>query len=569
MTNARSDRVRIPTRVDRALVPPSYQPVLAAAAASLPDDVALYLYGSVADGRAQLPASDVDLLTIGLPPQTTRQVSLDLSGRFEHLCREVSLAPAQWQELVAPDDAGHGLRVFLAHHCVHISGPDPARLLPAFPADAAAARGLDGDVAQRLETWKQRLVAGDAPEGVARAAARKTLLAAAGLVSVLSGGWTTDRATAADRLKEIDTSLGTAAHRLLEAMRDPPTTTAEAARLLAEPVGLIADAFAQHVGLWRDDRPVGRAAGALSRVAASLMDPPATAHRDWALETALAAAPVLLHFHPDRTARDGRTVVESLLDDGQYHSQWVTGISAGLVDPSPDGQRARWERLLFGDAYVGAAPDEHPVYGALDLHGHEDGASPRFGSCALVLAPHIRSRTTLTVGDSHTAPDGGVTGRGVADRLWEVAAGVEQRGWDECAAGRFGRHLDEYVEAQVHGGVSLGEDVVAVRADRSFADGAVGDRLRELAQAHDLDLQWTQHLELSVADVDADFRGPLAAEMAGWAAGTRGVTALDAATLGRAAAAAATSSRWAAPQERLQAVKYVWHHIVARGAPVA
>ena len=48
------------------------------------------------------------------------------------------------------------------------------------------------------------------------------------------------------------------------------------------------------------------------------------------------AAVITLNFHPDRLLRDGRSVVEGLLEDGAYHNQFKTGGSARVKARCPD-----------------------------------------------------------------------------------------------------------------------------------------------------------------------------------------------------------------------------------------
>ncbi|GGU30557.1 nucleotidyltransferase domain-containing protein [Nocardioides albus] len=57
----------IVTGARRDRVPSAYEPVLAYVLGRVGPEVAVYTYGSVANGTARVPASDVDLLTIGLP----------------------------------------------------------------------------------------------------------------------------------------------------------------------------------------------------------------------------------------------------------------------------------------------------------------------------------------------------------------------------------------------------------------------------------------------------------------------------------------------------------------------
>jgi uncharacterized protein len=188
----------IVTGVDRRAVPAEYEPVLATLSAQLEayPAVASYLYGSVATGRARRGVSDVDFLTVGLPADEAAQLGSALSVEFESLCRGVEIAVAQDGDLAGTGDAAYGMRVFLKHYCVHLGGPDPSAGLPAFPADARAARGFNGDIAVHLARWREA-VDRQEPARLGRHVARKTLLATAGLVSVLDGTWTTDRELAA------------------------------------------------------------------------------------------------------------------------------------------------------------------------------------------------------------------------------------------------------------------------------------------------------------------------------------------------------------------------------------
>jgi hypothetical protein len=70
----------IRTGADRRAIPPAYAEVLAATRDAVAGRGALYVYGSVATGTAVVPASDVDLLTIGLPGDEAARVSAELSG---------------------------------------------------------------------------------------------------------------------------------------------------------------------------------------------------------------------------------------------------------------------------------------------------------------------------------------------------------------------------------------------------------------------------------------------------------------------------------------------------------
>ena len=196
----------IVTGVSRERVPAAFEPVLAAATEAVGDDVALYLHGSVATGQARLGASDVDLLAVGLPVPVAAEVGRALSARFAGSARGVEIGPARPEDFDGDAAEQYGNRVFLRHYCAHVSGPARPDL-PAFPADARAARGFNGDIAAHALGWHDAVRAGADPVALGHRVARKALLALASLVSVHDSTWTTDRATAAVRWSEVDREM--------------------------------------------------------------------------------------------------------------------------------------------------------------------------------------------------------------------------------------------------------------------------------------------------------------------------------------------------------------------------
>ncbi|XVV17465.1 DUF3626 domain-containing protein [Actinoplanes sp. CA-131856] len=287
------------------------------------------------------------------------------------------------------------------------------------------------------------------------------------------------------------------------------------------------------------------------------------------------AAPVTVNFHPDRLLSDGSTVAQRLAAEGVYRSQFETGISNGGLTAYPGGDRDRWEQRMFAGAYTGSSG--RPIYGGLNLAGYPDGASPRFGSCHLVLSEAVSLRATFSHGDSVTEP--AVVGTATTFRaVWEsllsevartgralnlAAAGpaewVRVLGVPRTVAGRA---MDDYVEAQIHGGLSLSADVAAVVVDPSFRGTSVEARLRGTG----LPVRWSPGFRLAAAEVPADLRGPEVPALAGLVAAHFGRDVLDAELVGRAAR---EPSRWAAfggRAEVLQLLKYVWHVLVLRGS---
>lgn len=197
-----------------------------------------------------------------------------------------------------------------------------------------------------------------------------------------------------------------------------------------------------------------------------------------------------LQFHPDWAHEDG-LVIESMARDGRYRSQFETGTSNGGLTAYPGGQRWRWESRLFGTRYDSSDPASRPVYGAWNRHDDAYGGSPRFGSAYLRLRPHVLERTTFCFPDSVFEP-AGVVGASELERLCSVADSSEHD------------YLDDYVEAHVHSGLSVAEDVEAVVLDPCHRTGAVAEAAGRLGCA----VEFHPGFILCTRNLDIDFRGP-------------------------------------------------------------
>lgn len=278
-----------------------------------------------------------------------------------------------------------------------------------------------------------------------------------------------------------------------------------------------------------------------------------------------------INLHPDRIAHDGRTTLESLLADGEVRTQFETGISAGGLDAVMGGARSRWERAMFGDAYAGADPYERPRYAGLALTRDPWGACPRFGSCHLVLAPHLRERTTYTWGDSVTEPEL----VGVWSALGAVLQGAEADDWvvlrDEPRPPA--ELLDVYIEAQVHAPVRLADDVETLVVDESFRGTRLEAVAEQVSRRYGVDLGWAPARVLEPVSLAPEFRSPQSVSLAQEVhtrlarAGQR----LDAELIGRAAQdvvrGGTTWTDYGDQVQVLQELKYLWHHLVAFGTP--
>jgi hypothetical protein len=314
-----------------------------------------------------------------------------------------------------------------------------------------------------------------------------------------------------------------------------------------------------------------------------------------AMRAVLGRPRVDVHFHPERTTRDGRTVVEGLLACGRLRSQFETGISSGSPSAHPGGERDAWERRLFGSAYhaIGATDADRPKYGALEALPHPDGASPRFGSCYFVLREEVAHRCSFTFGGSQeddaldragtlavfepvlaALVDELVRGNGAFgdDRLTlaDLVARLLTDGRDagNKAGWPLGRALDSFVEAQIHGPVDLQTDVRGLVADPAFRCGAIGDALRESSARFGWPLTWHPGFVMPVGDVPSHFRDYALTDLAR-RAGRGGL--LDAAAIGEAANAAERDpDAWSngdSLDEMRTRFRRLWHMLVLHGEP--
>ncbi|MFF4362649.1 DUF3626 domain-containing protein [Streptomyces sp. NPDC001604] len=247
---------------------------------------------------------------------------------------------------------------------------------------------------------------------------------------------------------------------------------------------------------------------------------------------------ITLNFHPDRLA-GGLPILQALAQDGAYHSQFVTGTSNGGLTAHPGGDRWRWESRIFGGAYDDADPHERPVYGALNFRRQVVGAAPRFGSSHFRLTADALARTTFCYPDSAAEP----TDFGVAAGMSLIALAEA----DEQDA------LNDYIEAQVHGGVLLAAHMEALVLDESYR----GTPVEAAARLLPCPVEWHPGYRLGVAELreHADYRGAEYAEL-----GAR--IAQDGRVDPRIIGDAARTGR-----HELQDLKMIWHTLARFGAP--
>jgi hypothetical protein len=310
------------------------------------------------------------------------------------------------------------------------------------------------------------------------------------------------------------------------------------------------------------------------------------------LQQLKASARVAFHFHPDRLDPKNKSVAESLLESGVYKSQFETQLSNGSLSAFPGGDRDLWEKRLFGDTYHKKDTFlESPKYGALDFLAHPDGPSPRFGSCYFLLKPSCTERCTFSYLDSNRDP----ADKGTLDQFDAVLAALFEASFsDEVVLGErlrpkqfvqsvlegfslsfqermrrpHRRILDHYVEAQVHGNVSLKDDIESLVADPSFKNTEVGNLLESLCKNFEIQMHWHAGFYLLTKEVPTDFRG---AKMPSLAERVAPDGILNAYKIGLAAKDLKMNpASWADRGDFnfvLQELKLLWHVLLRYGQP--
>jgi hypothetical protein len=292
---------------------------------------------------------------------------------------------------------------------------------------------------------------------------------------------------------------------------------------------------------------------------------------------------IALHFHPDRLFTTGKNVIDGMLQTGMYKNQFETTISAGSVSAFHGGNRDNWENEIFKGAYQLANPSERPKYGSLNITLTEDGPSPRFGSCYFLSKPEVKKRATFTYGDTYDSPKE----LGTIDSFELIHAGLLQDlfirgtalGEKDTNVDTFlrlvnrlllqpthlrtfrksSKNLDFYIEAQIHGDISLDEDIDSLIVDFSYWGTGIAKQFETLCEKYDIELLWNSGLELDVNEFPNNFRG---AEVPYYAEKFGDNGKLNAHLIGRASQ---TMNR---NLDDLQMLKYLWHCIVRYGKEI-
>ncbi|MDW3214229.1 MAG: DUF3626 domain-containing protein [Ilumatobacteraceae bacterium] len=255
---------------------------------------------------------------------------------------------------------------------------------------------------------------------------------------------------------------------------------------------------------------------------------------------------IVLHFHPG-WGFGGGTVLEAIAGSGWYRSQWQTGTSNGGLTAHRGGDRWRWESEMFEGRYDDAPAVARPVYGAWNRRDDMYGAAPRFGSAYLRLRPELEERSTFCWPDSVYEPSV-VGGPERLEQLCELAdsGGVGLSELSAVVDLPLDDPLDDYVEAHVHGGLSIARDVEAVVVDPTDreAHSSILGRL-------ECDVEEHAGYRVTVDAIEAGYRSSVPIELARVLGGE----------ITPARLAAASRSGDHDPQ----AIKWLWHCLARFG----
>jgi hypothetical protein len=164
--------------------------------------------------------------------------------------------------------------------------------------------------------------------------------------------------------------------------------------------------------------------------------------------------------------------LDAILSDGRLKSQHETGESLGYLDPN---RRAKDEQDLFGYPLT-LNPADRPIFGYIGpIDGKTDPvAVDQYGEVVVRLKNEIRARTTITTRDSLFHWDDvmptPLEQPGI-EAMDDEFIGVGVRARDLPTLSNPGN--DQYVEAQIHGGVMVSDIAEVVFTIDPYAPAAL------------------------------------------------------------------------------------------------
>ncbi|MBS3166062.1 nucleotidyltransferase domain-containing protein [Candidatus Woesearchaeota archaeon] len=158
----------------------------------------LYLYGSVATGKARIKSSDLDLLLV-LRQKPTPKIKNEISEFQNHLTiehlnifRDVGITLTHVSE-VKKDT--YGLGCFIKHLCICLYGENIGKKLPNFKPSRKVATAFNGDIKNNIKTVLETLKSTHETKkvrSICGSIMRKIVRTGFSLVMEQEHSWTTD-----------------------------------------------------------------------------------------------------------------------------------------------------------------------------------------------------------------------------------------------------------------------------------------------------------------------------------------------------------------------------------------
>ena len=222
---------------------------------------------------------------------------------------------------------------------------------------------------------------------------------------------------------------------------------------------------------------------------------------DTATKEIVANSDVYIQIH--------RATLPEILEDGGFTTIHAQDAVGAIGEDFGTSHRRAYESDTFGITEDSLPPNMKPIYGYLWDKSDKDGAvipenglnlgNPRtalmkYGTVAVRLKPEVRDRTTFTFGDSFSL-NMAVLPQPLNDPGWQVhgfLGGIVGTGMIETGARKptDGMGWDKgwsYIEAQVHGGVTL-DDIAEIIVDTPDAV----ERHQEMPFRRDWVTEWSE-----------------------------------------------------------------------------
>ncbi|MDP2585927.1 MAG: nucleotidyltransferase domain-containing protein [Candidatus Levybacteria bacterium] len=198
----------------------------------------LYLYGSVATGKARIKSSDLDLLLV-LQQKPTPKIKNEVSEfqnylTAEHLntFRDVGISLTHADEI--KKDA-YGWGCFIKYLCVCLYGENLGKNLPKFKPSKKVAKAFNGDIGKHIKTVLEKLKSTPDPQEVSSVCSstmRKIVRTGFCLVMEQEQSWTTDLKKSCEIFSKYYPKQSANMKKALALAKKPTTNTKELGEFL-------------------------------------------------------------------------------------------------------------------------------------------------------------------------------------------------------------------------------------------------------------------------------------------------------------------------------------------------